>query len=82
MPHIKKQRCLVPSGERGSFLLHVLIDAPGKIYGAAAYGRCAQTNGEITSNIVIAKSWVYPLKLTSIPELDLCYAVLGLKFMS
>ena len=82
MPHIKEQRCLVPSGERGSFSFHVFTDALGKIYSAAAYGRCAQINGEITSNIVIAKSWVYPLKSTSIPELDLCDAVLGLKFMS
>ena len=81
MPHIKEQRCLVSSGERGSFSLHVFTDAPGKIYGAAAYGRCAQTNGEITSNIVIAKSWVYPLKSTSIPELDLWDADLELKFM-
>ena len=81
MPHIKEQRCLVPSGERGSFSLHVFTDAPGKIYGAAAYGRCAQTNGEITSNMVIAKSWVYPLKSTSIPELDLWDADLELKFM-
>ena len=72
LPHIKVPRCLVPSGERGSFSLHVFTDAPERAYGAVIYTKYIQTNGEITYNIVLSKSGVAPLELTSIPRLELC----------
>ena len=60
------------------FLLHVFTDALEKAYDAVVYARCVQTNGKITSNIVMSKSRVFPLKSASIPRLEFCGAVLGL----
>lgn len=46
LQHIKiPPRCLVPSGESGSLLLNVFVDASGKAYGAVIYARCVQSNG-------------------------------------
>ena len=39
LPHIKVPRCLVPSGERGSFSLHVFTNAPERAYGAVIYAK-------------------------------------------
>ena len=69
---------MVLPGEKGSLSLHVFADASEKAHGAVIYALCIQSNGEITSNIVISKSRVAPLKSTSIPRLELCGAVLGL----
>lgn len=61
LPHIKLPRCFIPSGERSSFSLHLFTDAWQKAYGAVVHARWVQTNGEITSNMVMPKSRVASL---------------------
>ena len=62
LPHIKVPRCLVPSGESDFLLLYLFADASERTYGAVIYAWCIQSNGEMTSNIVMSKSRVAPLK--------------------
>lgn len=63
-----------------SLQLHVLVDASKDAYGAAAYFRVLTDKGPICS-LVTARSKVAPLKLLSIPRLELQAAVVGSRLM-
>lgn len=57
--------------------LHTFVDASETSYAAAVYWRIIDEQGNIHVNLAAAKARVAPLKLTSIPRLELQAAVLG-----
>ncbi|XP_073964374.1 uncharacterized protein [Choristoneura fumiferana] len=59
--------------------LHVFVDASETAYTCALYWRATTTDGAVRVTLVAAKAKVAPLKLTSIPRLELQAAVLGAK---
>ncbi|XP_065080970.1 uncharacterized protein LOC135703620 [Ochlerotatus camptorhynchus] len=61
--------------------LHVLVDASKDAYGAAAYFRVLTDEGPLCS-LVMARSKVAPLKMLSIPRLELQAAVIGSRLMN
>ncbi|XP_047031145.1 uncharacterized protein LOC124638261 [Helicoverpa zea] len=58
--------------------LHIFTDASQDAYGACAYIRstCEQTN-KVVVRLLCAKSKVAPLKVVSVPRLELCGALVG-----
>lgn len=58
--------------------LHIFTDASQDAYGACAYLRstCERTN-KVVVRLLCAKSKVAPLKVVSIPRLELCGALVG-----
>ena len=56
--------------------LHGFSDASERAYGAVIYIRATYVNSSPTCRLVTAKSRVAPLKQRTIPELELCGAVL------
>ncbi|XP_062698521.1 uncharacterized protein LOC134284163 [Aedes albopictus] len=60
--------------------LHVLVDASQDAYGAAAYFRVLTGNGPLCA-LVMARSKVAPLKMMSIPRLELQAAVIGARLL-
>ncbi|CAG4935479.1 unnamed protein product [Colias eurytheme] len=59
-----------------SLQLHIFVDASEEAYAAIAYWRASTTTG-VDISLVAAKAKVCPLKLTSIPRLELQAAVMG-----
>jgi hypothetical protein len=57
--------------------LHVFVDASETAYVAAAYWRATTHDGRVHVSLAAAKAKVTPLKVTSIPRLELQAAVLG-----
>ncbi|PIK39445.1 hypothetical protein BSL78_23710 [Apostichopus japonicus] len=55
------------------------LDASSKGYGCCCYVRCVNRKGEIHVQLVMSKSKVAPLKLRTIPRLELQAAVLAVK---
>lgn len=53
------------------------MDASESAYAAAAYWRAETEDGRIHTSLVLAKAKVAPLKITSIPRLELQGAVMG-----
>ncbi|XP_065095155.1 uncharacterized protein LOC135717133 [Ochlerotatus camptorhynchus] len=69
------------SVDYNSLQLHVLVDASQDAYGAAAYFRALTDEGPLCS-LVMARSKVAPLKMLSIPRLELQAAVVGSRLMN
>ncbi|KAJ8736653.1 hypothetical protein PYW08_007309 [Mythimna loreyi] len=61
--------------------LHVFTDASQTAYGACAYIRTSNANGDVTVRLLCAKSRVAPVKPVSIPRLELCGALVGAKLV-
>ncbi|XP_008182367.1 uncharacterized protein LOC103309231 [Acyrthosiphon pisum] len=56
--------------------IHGFADASMKAYGACIYMRTIDTDGIVKSQLVCAKSRIAPVKVISIPRLELCAALL------
>ncbi|XP_055591256.1 uncharacterized protein LOC129743296 [Uranotaenia lowii] len=67
-------RCTVTSNAI-SKELHLFSDASEKAFGACAYFRSIDANGNISSRLLTSKSRIAPLKTQSIPRLELCGAL-------
>lgn len=61
--------------------LHGFCDASQNAYGACVYVKSVDLNGNISSNLLCAKSKVAPIKSTTIPRLELCGALLLCKLI-
>lgn len=63
--------------DAASLELHIFTDASESAYSAVLFWRATAPNGEVSVSFVISKAKVAPLKLTSIPRLELQAAVMG-----
>ncbi|CAH8572859.1 unnamed protein product [Schistosoma guineensis] len=71
-------RCvLFPQSDRSLLELHIFSDASETGYGAVAYVRSYISDIKICSRLVTAKARVAPLKVQTIPRLELTAAVLA-----
>ena len=69
-------RCYFEKEPSKDVCLHVFCDASMTAYGAVAYLRSTYENGTPTCRLVMAKSKVAPLATRTLPQLELCAAVL------
>ncbi|XP_017465260.1 PREDICTED: uncharacterized protein LOC108358441 [Rhagoletis zephyria] len=60
---------------------HIFTDASEAAYAAALYCRTQNANGEIEVVLVAAKTKVAPVKVISLPRLELCAAHLGARLV-
>ena len=74
-------RCFKPPefGAVVNVQLHHFSDASEYGYGAASYLRIVNNNGAIHCSFVLGKSRVTPLKVVSIPRLELTAVVVAVK---
>ena len=74
-------RCYKPPtfGEINQIQLHHFSDASQYGYGTASYLRVVDTNGNIHCSLVIGKSRLAPLKVISIPRLELSAAAMSVR---
>jgi hypothetical protein len=79
MEGVKFLRCLKPTSDESQqdLQLHHFADASEKAYGVVSYLRCRDSQGKVTSTLVMAKSRLAPLKQITIPRLELCAATLA-----
>ena len=78
IPNIKVPRCFVTDqNEIKSIELHGFGDASPKAYGAAVYLRITDIKGKIHTSLVMSKSRVAPLKIVTLPRLELLAAVIN-----
>ncbi|XP_055632616.1 uncharacterized protein LOC129773090 [Toxorhynchites rutilus septentrionalis] len=76
-------KCYFPeirSSSIESLELHIFTDASMHAYGCAAYFR-AVIKGNVRCSLIMSRSKVSPLKLQSIPRLELMAAVLGARML-
>jgi hypothetical protein len=77
---IQIPRCLVPNQSLvTNKSIHTFVDASEKAYAAVCYLRCEHTDRSVIAVMIAAKARVAPLKAISIPKLELCGALLGLR---
>ena len=81
LQHLEIPRCFKPPGfgEVMESALHTFSDASEIGYGMCSYLRQVNVKGDIHVALVLAKSRVAPLKLITIPRLELAAAALGSK---
>lgn len=74
-------RCFRPRefGDMAVFQLHHFSDASERGYAAVSYLRAVDVHGKIYCAFIIGKSRLCPLKLVTIPRLELSAAVLGVR---
>ena len=76
---IKLNHCFKSSLPIKRAELHHFSDAANMCYGQCSYLRVIDTNDNIMCSLVMAKSRVTPLKVVSIPRLELAAAVMSCK---
>lgn len=75
---ISVPRCYISANKNLKRIeLHIFCDVRKKSYAAVAYWRFESENGVIEKSIIARESKVAPLKLLSIPRLELQAALLG-----
>ncbi|XP_054708422.1 uncharacterized protein LOC129218221 [Uloborus diversus] len=70
---VKRQ---VNADNTDAFEIHAFSDASQRAYGAVIYLRCVDTSGNFTTRLLCSKSRICPLKMLTIPRLELCGALL------
>lgn len=76
LSQLNLKRCIKPTGNTVTAELHQFSDASLNGYAACSYVRQINTDGEISTSLVLAKARVAPLnKPTTIPRLELQGAV-------
>ena len=70
------ERCLIPEPD-AKIMLVIFCDASEVAFGAVCYVRCEMPDGTVGVRFVTAKSRVAPLKLLTVPRLELQAAVLA-----
>ena len=79
---LKVQRCFIPPGCKFEDLtveLHTFCDASSKAYATVSYLKFFDITGQIHCSFVMGKSRLAPIKMVSIPRLELMGAVLAVK---
>ncbi|XP_026318161.1 uncharacterized protein LOC113228935 [Hyposmocoma kahamanoa] len=74
---IKVPRCYMKLSHARGIQLHTFVDASSTAYAAVTYWRVEDEDGNIHVSLIIGKGKVAPLKVISIPRLELQAAVLG-----
>ena len=82
LKEIKLQRFVLSEEQQEPFKLHVFCDESEKAYAACVYVVSTNCQGGRSSNLLVAKCKVSPLKTQSIPCLELCALLLGSRLMS
>ncbi|XP_062538569.1 uncharacterized protein LOC134206852 [Armigeres subalbatus] len=72
---VRLARCVVVSNAT-SVELHCFADASNKAYGGCVYIRSQNAKGEVMVRLLSSKSRVAPIKIQTIPRLELCGALL------
>ena len=78
---IRIPRCLLPKGTLKSVQFHVYCDASERGYGACIYIRAVNSEGTVSTRLIMAKAKVSPVKQISIPRLELLAATIGVKLV-
>ena len=77
---IRLNRCLTQSGKQvNAANIHTFVDASEVAYATTSYLRQQYVTGEVSVSFIAAKSRVAPLKVFSVPRLELKGAVIGLR---
>ena len=77
---VKIDRCVKPSQFDDAHVeLHHFSDASGDAYGCCSYLCCVSSNGEVHVSLLCSKGKVAPIKVTTIPRLELQAAVLAVR---
>ena len=78
IPDIKVPWCFVADqNENKSIVLHGFGEASSKAYGAAVYLRTTDIKGKINTSLMMSKSRVAPLKIVTLPRLELLAAIVN-----
>ncbi|XP_049866070.1 uncharacterized protein LOC126366823 [Pectinophora gossypiella] len=70
-------RCYKGYSTAARIEMHTFVDASEVAYAAAVYWRITTPDGEVHLSLVLAKARIAPVKIMSIPRLELQAAVLG-----
>ena len=73
-------RCVITTGV-SSCEVHHLCDASQDAYGSVCYMRTATFDGQVRCVLLLAKSRLAPLKIVTIPRLELMAAVLAMQII-
>lgn len=73
---LKIPRCIFENNEKNKIEFHGFADASMKAYAACVYVRTVYKNGTVSTHLVTSKSRVAPLKVVSLPRLELCAMLL------
>ena len=74
---IRFSRCIKPQGSIGKPTLVIFSDGSDAAYGAAAYVRWEVSNSIFEANLLTSKNRIAPRRKLSIPQLELCGALIG-----
>ncbi len=80
LSQLRIPRCIVPTTEANIVqkTIHVFCDASGDAYGAVAYMRTVQKDGQIHTSLLLSKARVAPIHQVSIPRLELMASQIAL----
>ena len=74
-------RCVLPKKKFEHFQLHLFTDASEKAYAATVYSRFQSSDESVSVQLLDGKTRVAPVKVVSLPRLELCGAQLGTRLI-